>query len=95
MIPPLNEIVGLPPATSPAELDCASEQHFKTLIERAARGEANAQGELVKLRVAYLNWAYLGREVEKAAGRNGMHVFNTGLQAGPGSMADATVPVAG
>lgn len=58
MIPPLNEMVGLPSATSPVELDCACEQCFQTLLKRAAHGEANAQDELVRLRVAYLNWAY-------------------------------------
>ncbi len=66
MIPPLNEMVGLPLATSPVELDCASEQYFQTLLRRAAHGETSAQDELVRLRVAYLNWAYLGRKAEEA-----------------------------
>jgi hypothetical protein len=58
MIPSLNEMIGLPPATSAAELDCASERRFKSVLERASQGDANAQRELVALRVAYLNWAY-------------------------------------
>ena len=62
MIPPLNEMVGLPPATSPTDLCHASERHFQTVLGRAADGDAGAQCELVRLRVAFLNWAYAGKD---------------------------------
>lgn len=58
MIPPLNEIVGLPPATSPVDMDCAAETYFKTVLEKASAGDAQSQRDLIQLRVAYLNWAY-------------------------------------
>lgn len=61
MIPPLNEIIGLPAASSPAELHCASESRFLNVLGRASLGDADAQLELVRLRVAYLNWAYAGQ----------------------------------
>jgi len=57
-IPPLNEIVGLPAATSPADIACASERHFLALFDQASRGDPDAQRDLVRLRLAYLNWAY-------------------------------------
>lgn len=57
-LPALNEIVGLPLAALPEELGLASEQRFQSLFEQAARGDTQAQGELVRLRLAYLNWAY-------------------------------------
>jgi hypothetical protein len=63
MIPSLNEMIGLPPATSAAEIDSASERHFKSVLERASQGDANAQHELVALRVAYLNWAYASQQL--------------------------------
>ncbi len=57
-LPVLNEIVGLPFAAPPEALGLASEQRFKRLFEQAARGDTQAQKELVRLRLAYLNWAY-------------------------------------
>lgn len=60
MIPSLNEMIGLPPAASAADLDDASQCRFRTVFEQAARGDASAQLELVALRIAYLNWAYGG-----------------------------------
>ena len=57
----LNEMIGLSPAASAAEVDCASESRFKSVLDRASQGDANAQRELVALRIAYLNWAY-GRQ---------------------------------
>jgi len=63
MVPSLNEMIGLPPATSAAELGCASEKRFQMVLGRASQGDANAQRELVALRVAYLNWAYAGRQL--------------------------------
>jgi hypothetical protein len=65
MIPLLNEMIGLPPATSAVEIDCASERHFKSILERASQGDANAQRELVTLRVAYLNWAYASQPLRE------------------------------
>lgn len=70
MIPPLNEMVGLPPATSLAELGSASERRFQTVLGRASLGDANAQIELVRLRVAYLNWAYASQPVQHLAVRS-------------------------
>jgi hypothetical protein len=69
MIPLLNELVGLPPATSPAELACASEKHFQTVFDRATAGDVNAQRELVTLRLAYLNWAYASPDARQAIAR--------------------------
>jgi hypothetical protein len=60
-LPLLNEIVGLSPAAAPEELGEASEQRFKDLFEMASRGDVQAQAELLRLRLAYLNWAYAGR----------------------------------
>lgn len=62
-IPLLNEIVGLPSATAPAEIAGASEERFLALFRRASRGDPTAQRELVRLRLAYLNWAYAGQRV--------------------------------
>lgn len=72
MIPQLNDIIGLPPAASAAELGHASEKHFQRVYERASLGGIEAQRELITLRVAYLNWAYA---------RQGAH----GLEASPTS----------
>lgn len=63
MIPSLNEMIGLPLATSAMELDCASERRFKSVLERASQGDPDAQRELVALRVAYLNWAYASQQL--------------------------------
>lgn len=59
---PLNEMVGLPLAAAPEELDAASERHFRVLFNQASQGDMRAQGELVRLRLAYLNWAYAGED---------------------------------
>lgn len=67
MIPSLNEMIGLPIATSAAELDSASERRFNALLDKASGGDANAQRELVALRIAYLNWAYASQQL--GAGR--------------------------
>lgn len=63
MIPSLNEMIGLPLATSAVELGCASERRFQALLDQASEGDPNAQRELVALRVAYLNWAYASQEL--------------------------------
>lgn len=70
MIRLLNELVGLPPETSSAELGCAIDRHYQTALDRAMVGDANAQRELVTLRVAYLNWAYADRNSGHVAGRS-------------------------
>ncbi|MCM2289603.1 MAG: hypothetical protein NDI67_11295 [Sulfuritalea sp.] len=62
-LPALNEIVGLPHAAPPEALGYASEQRFQALFRQASDGDPRAQGELVRLRLAYLNWAYAGRAV--------------------------------
>lgn len=66
-IPTLNEIVGLPAATTPAEIAGASEERFRALFRRASHGDSAAQSELVRLRLAYLNWAYAGQRAERPA----------------------------
>lgn len=66
MIPPLNELVGLPAAASPIELDAASERRLQENFARASAGDANAQRELVTLRVAILNWAYASQRACRA-----------------------------
>lgn len=60
-LPALNEIVGLPHAAPPEELGHASEQRFQTLFRQASDGDRQAHGELVRLRLAYLNWAYASK----------------------------------
>ncbi len=60
MIPALDEIVGMPPETPPAELDLASEKRFLRVLRSASLGDAQARHELLQLRLAYLNWAYAG-----------------------------------
>lgn len=68
VIPPLNQIVGLPAASAPAEIAGASEARFQALFSRASRGDQAAQREVVHLRLAYLNWAYVGQnEGQRAA----------------------------
>jgi len=67
MIPSINELIGLPLATSAAEIDCASERRFRALLDKASRGDTDAQRELVALRIAYLNWAYASQQA--GAGR--------------------------
>lgn len=66
-LPLLNEMVGLSPAAAPEELDEASEQRFRALFETASRGDAQAQAELLSLRLAYLNWAYASRGARSSA----------------------------
>jgi hypothetical protein len=61
LVPPLNEIVGLPAATPLVDVACASERRFEELFGRASLGDRDAQRDLVSLRLAYLNWAYAGR----------------------------------
>lgn len=67
MIPSLNEIIGLPPAASPADLGSASELRYLEMFDRAAQGDLHAQQELVRLRVAYLNWAYAGQDARSVS----------------------------
>jgi hypothetical protein len=66
MIPALNDMLGLPSAATPAELDRATENCFRAALGRAERGDARAQIEVVRLRVAYLNWAYTGQRLRQA-----------------------------
>lgn len=74
MIPPLNELVGLPAAASPAELDRASERRLQEGFERALAGDAKAQRDLVTLRVAILNWAYASQRARRARGCPGRNL---------------------
>jgi hypothetical protein len=67
MIAPLNEIIGLPPATSATELASAAERCCETLFDRASGGDASVQREIVELRVASLIWAYANREARHPA----------------------------
>lgn len=59
MTPLLNEILGLSSAAPEAEVGRASEMCFQFALARASRGDADAQRELLALRIAYLNWAYV------------------------------------
>lgn len=54
----LHELVGLPAATPPLEIACAADQHLAELFKQASGGDANAQRDVVRLRSAYLVWAY-------------------------------------
>ena len=58
----LTGIVGLPSAADPDEILQASQSRFASLIGYAAQGDEQARRDLVRLRLAYLNWAYAGRE---------------------------------
>lgn len=66
-IPPLNEIVGLPAASAAAEIARASEQRFRNVLGRASAGDPDARRDLLCLRVAYLNWAYVKAEARHAS----------------------------
>lgn len=66
MIPTLNELVGLPAITPPVELAVASERRFLKVLRSASLGDAAAQQELVKLRIAHLNWVYAGQRTARA-----------------------------
>lgn len=68
-IPPLNEIVGLPAASAATEIACASEQRFRKVLDRASQGDPGARRDLLRLRVAYLNWAYVGQQAEDSLPR--------------------------
>ncbi|MCF8151009.1 MAG: hypothetical protein K9K30_01855 [Burkholderiaceae bacterium] len=70
MVAPLNEIVGLPAESSPTELDDACERRCKAVRDPAARGDANAQRELLRLRIAFLNWAYSGKNARRQGVRS-------------------------
>jgi hypothetical protein len=63
MIPSLSEMIDLPLAAPAEEIDCAIEERFKSVLARASLGDANAQRELVALRIAYLNWAYASQQL--------------------------------
>lgn len=65
MIQPLNEIIGLPLAASPGELASAADRCCETLFDLASVGDAQARRQLVELHVAYLVWAYTGRELRR------------------------------
>lgn len=67
MVTPLNEIIGLPPATPAPELASAAERCGEALFDRASCGDASAQREIVELRVASLIWAYAGQEARRKA----------------------------
>jgi hypothetical protein len=82
MIPRLNEIVGLPLSSSPAEMDRASEEFFQKVLGRASQGDADAQRQLVALRVAYLNWAYANPRTELMAGNPNALSAVTGIPTG-------------
>lgn len=69
-IPPLNEIIGLPAATAPAEIAGVSEERFQALFSRASCGDQAAQRDLVRLRLAYLNWAYAGQRGRQCAAQS-------------------------
>ena len=63
---PLHEIVDLPAATLPAKIADAIEARMQALFGHASGGDPVAQRELVRLRVAYLNWAYAGQQGRKS-----------------------------
>jgi hypothetical protein len=52
-------LMNLPAQTPPAALVEACAKRFQSALEGAAGGDSKAQRELVALRVAYLNWAYV------------------------------------
>lgn len=66
-IPELDEIAGLPAVTAPDEIAGAIDERFQALFGLASRGDPAAQRELVRLRLAYLNWAYAGQRGRQGA----------------------------
>lgn len=58
---PLHQLVDLPAATPPAKVVDAIEERFQALFSHASCGNTAARRELVRLRLAYLNWAYAGQ----------------------------------
>lgn len=65
MIAPLNELIGLPPATPASDLAFAAERCGQALFDRASGGDASVRREIVELRVASLIWAYANREARQ------------------------------
>ncbi len=56
----LPRIVGLSQTADPEEIWQASQHRFSTLIRNAAQGDDQARKAVIRLRLAYLNWAYGG-----------------------------------
>ena len=56
----LTRVVGLSQAADPEEIVQASQHRFSTLIGNAAQGDEQARKAVLRLRLAYLNWAYAG-----------------------------------
>lgn len=67
MMPPFNEIVGLPASMSPDQLALAAEQCCQALFDRASGGDVVARRKLVELHAAYLTWAYADRRQQGQA----------------------------
>jgi hypothetical protein len=56
----LPSVVGLPQTADPEEIWRASQNRFSALVESAAQGDDQARKAVIRLRLAYLNWAYGG-----------------------------------
>jgi hypothetical protein len=69
----LQEMLGMSPDARPLDLALALERTEDVLHDQARRGSREASSALVRLRLAYLRWAYgAGRGVGAPATR-GMH----------------------
>jgi len=55
----LEEMLGVMPGGSLAQLDCAFECYQAVLQARAWAGDRDAGRQLLDLRLAYLRWAYV------------------------------------
>jgi hypothetical protein len=66
----LLRIVDLPPVADPEDIVRASQSRFASLMEFATQGDEQARHDLVRLRLAYLNWAYAG---ERGSGISADH----------------------
>jgi hypothetical protein len=70
----LQEMLGMAPDARPQELAQALERTEDVLHAQARRGNREASSALVRLRLAYLRWAYgAGRAADMSAAGRGLH----------------------
>lgn len=84
MPPSLPEMLDMVPDASPLELARAVERTELALRHQAGQGDQNAGGNLLRLRLAYLRWAY-GPGERWAADRAGPAALADPLAARPGT----------
>jgi hypothetical protein len=69
----LQEMLGMSPDARPLDLALALERTEDVLHDQARRGSREASSALVRLRLAYLRWAYGPSRNDGAPVTRGMH----------------------